>query len=83
MNLSPVKLTGIIFCSILFGVGIGGLLTSYLYSDEDDTIECGPGMYFDGSTTAAVFMTVGAHALNDGIYDAYELNQMLEDSTIY
>lgn len=82
MDISLSKLTGIIFCSVLFGIGVGGLLASYFYSD-DGAIECGPGLYIDGNATSAVLMTVGMHALNDGMYDPYELNQMLEDSTIY
>ena len=83
MNLSKTKLVGIIACSILFGAGIGGLLSSYLYSEDDTNIECGPGTYIDGCEMSAILMTVGAHALNDGLYDTYELNQMLENSTIY
>lgn len=82
MNMSASKITAIICCSILFGIGIGGLMASYLYSD-DGAIKIGPGMYIDGDATWPILMTVGAHALNDGIYDSYELNQMLENSTIY
>ena len=82
MNISTFKLTAIVVSSILFGIGIGGLIASNLYSD-DGMIECGPGMYIDGDSTWPILMTVGAHALNDGMYDSYELNQMLENSTIY
>ena len=81
MNVSATKLTAIIFSSILFGIGVGALLADYIFPEED-MIECEPGTYLDSSATCAVLMTVGAHALNDEVYDAYELNQMLEDSTI-
>lgn len=41
-----------------------------------------PGVYVDGDRTASVLMTVGMNALKDGLYDEYELVDMITESDI-
>lgn len=72
---------------ILALVGLGAVwLSGYLIGRSHQSKEqpevIKPGTYVDWDETSSVLMTVGMQALADGLYDEYELDDILSKSSI-
>jgi len=71
----------IAFFGVMAMVWVGGYLMGRS-SMRQKYSKIEPGVYVDGSTTASVLMTIGINALKDGLYDQYELADMISESEI-
>ena len=73
------------FVPVLIGlamVWLGGYLVGRSHKPKQKKIKIDPGTYVDGEMTASVLMSVGMKALVDGLYDEYELEDILSNSNI-
>lgn len=68
--------------TVLGAVFLGGYLIGRSNRPETKPKTIKPGIYVDSNRTASVLMTVGMNALKDGLYDEYELEDMIKESNI-
>lgn len=72
-------LSAIIASSTLFGVGIGGLATMAIQEAREKRAEkLKPGLYVNRGLTYNALIAIGMHAIKDELYDAYELDEILD-----
>lgn len=79
-SINGVALSGIVAFASTLSFFFGILITDSYWRDKMNGKEYKPGTYVDAQQTANVLCTVGMHALNDGLYDEYELEEMLQES---
>ena len=78
--MSSKELGAIIGASVLFGFGIGGLSVNLVQEAfEKRRNKLKPGVYVNGGMTSMALIAVGLHALKDGVYDTYELHDILKE----
>lgn len=63
-------------------VFLGGYLVGRASRSKPKRTVYKPGTYVDGDRTSSVLMSVGMQALVDGLYDEYELEDILSKSNI-
>ena len=74
------EIGAIIAASMLFGFGIGGLSVNFVEEAlEKRRNKLKPGTYVNGGMTSTALIAVGIHAIMDGLYDTYELHEILEN----
>lgn len=64
------------------GIWLGGYLVGRSHQPKERSEKIEPGTYLDCDKTSSVLMTVGMQALADGLYDEYELDDILSKSEI-
>lgn len=64
------------------GIWLGGYLVGRSHQPKEQPEVIKPGTYVDWGETSSVLMTVGMQALADGLYDEYELDDILSKSEI-
>lgn len=66
----------------LGAVWLGGYLVGRSHQPKEQPKAIKPGTYVNWDETSSVLMTVGMQALADGLYDEYELDDILSKSEI-
>ena len=70
---------GLAACMFALGIGCGMLFEDWLDSHEEVDEN---GLCLDSQRTSATLMVVGMNALNDELYDEYEIHQMLKKAEL-
>lgn len=81
--MNDIRLVGAVAGAMLFGIGIGSLTYSAVESKLERNYKkkrkCEPGLYVSNSRVATILTAVGIHALKDGVYDTYELHEIIKN----
>ena len=78
--MSSKELGTIIGASVLFGFGCGVCALDFVSNiGKKKHQKLKPGVYVNGGMTSMALIAVGLHALKDGVYDTYELHDILKE----
>ena len=75
---SRFEIGGVIIGSIIIGMYIQGMF-NIISKKEDEKQIPKPGIYVNHVRTNLGLIAIGMHALKDGLYDTYELHEILKE----